>query len=395
MGSAPLPVRIARVMTRLNLGGPARQALACDPLLAQRGHEVRLFCGQPEVGEGDLFESFRERGLDVQRVPGLGRRLSPLGEWRAGRALRRALRDFGPEIVHTHASKAGLHGRRAALALVRRGARIGLVHSFHGHVLEGYFPEGISRLLIGIERRLARRTQRIVAVSHATADDLVRLGVCAEERLFVSPPGVELGPLLAIEGRSGVLRELIGAGPERFVVGVVGRLAQVKQPLVALAVFELLTTRFPQLELVFIGDGELRRSLERRIVGGSEAVRSRVHLIGARSSMPELLADLDALLLTSRSEGMPVALIEAAAAARPVVAMRVGGVPELIAHERTGLLGESEDELAYHLANLLEHPEQGRAMGLRARLRIEKYHSAKALANRLEALYLAVREEVA
>lgn len=382
-------MRIARVLTRLNLGGPARQALASDPRLVAGGHELRLFCGAPEPGEGDLFERFRERGVDAVRVPGLGRGISPLGDLRALAYLRKELARFRPDVVHTHASKAGTLGRVAARA-VPGAAR---VHSFHGHVLEGYFAQGVSRALVAHERRLAKRTQRVIAVSHATADDLVRLGVVEEERLVVVPPGIELDELLAIDRRSGELRKLVGASDTDFVVGVIGRLARVKQPERALDAFELLATRYPALHLAFVGDGSERRALEKRIVALAPDLRRRAHLLGAREAMAPVLADLDAVLLSSRSEGMPVSLIEAAAAGLPVVATDVGGVGELVAHERTGFLAQDADELAFGLARLLDDRALGRAMGARARLRVARRHSAEALAERLAAVYEVSLEE--
>src|SRR5436190_22547023 len=106
-------MRIARVLTRLNLGGPARQVLASDPLLGARGHEVRVFAGEPEPGEGDLFDALIERGVDARRVPGLARGWSVAGDLRARRYLRRELESFQPQVVHTHASKAGALGRTA------------------------------------------------------------------------------------------------------------------------------------------------------------------------------------------------------------------------------------------------------------------------------------------
>jgi glycosyltransferase involved in cell wall biosynthesis len=389
-------LRIARVLTRLNLGGPARQALASDPLLAARGHELRLFTGRPAPGEGDLFEVFRARGIDVVRVPGLARRLSPLGDLRALSALARELARFAPDVVHTHASKAGALGRRAA-----RGLAAARVHTFPGHVLEGYFHPALSRGLALWERHLARSTDRVVAVSHATADDLVRLGVVEERKLVVVPPGVDLAPFLALPGPApaapaptgpGSLRARIGAGPEAYVVGVVGRLAEVKRPALALDVFELLVGRYPRLQLVFVGDGPERRLVERRI-GALGPHAARAHLVGALDDMPGVLAGLDCVLSTSRNEGLPVALIEAAAAGRPVVATDVGGVSELVVHERTGCLGREPDELAFALAGLLDAPGRGVELGHRARLRAAKRHAAPVLADRLEELYRVVVEE--
>lgn len=388
------PLRIARIIARMNYGGPARQILASDPWLAAQGHVVRVFSGTPQAGEGDLFEAARERRIDIVRVPGLARGVSLSMDFRARAFLRDALREFDPQVVHTHASKAGALGRRAA-GVVPNAAR---VHTFHGHVLEGYFGATVSRGLVAIERRLAAKTDRLVAVSHSTAEDLLRLGVTQEEKLVVVPPGLELEeflkiPLSGSARRDGALRRLVGAREDDVLVGVVGRLADVKRPEWALDVFDLLRARYPRLMLLFIGDGELRGMLERRIAALDADGGRRVHMLGARSDMAAVLRDLDVVLAASRSEGMPVALIEAGAAGLPVVATRVGGVPELVAEERTGFLGESADELAFGLAKLLDTPALRPQFGQRARLRVEKRHSAPALGTQLERLYQAVVTE--
>ncbi|MFM7296072.1 MAG: glycosyltransferase [Planctomycetota bacterium] len=379
-------MRIARVLTRLNLGGPARQVLASDPLLARRGHEVRIFVGAPEPGEGDLFDEARARGLDVVRVPGLARGWSLVGDLRARSFLRDALAEFEPDVLHTHASKAGALARWAS----GRMRHLPRVHTFHGHVLEGYFNATVSRGLAALERKLARDTDRIVAVSHATADDLVRLEVAREEQIVVIPPGVDLEPFLALGAGNGELRRLVQAPSEAQLVGVFGRLAEVKRPEWAIDVFELLASRYPLLQVVFIGDGDQRGMLERRIRALPSGLAERVHMLGAVENVAPLYADLCAVMLTSRNEGLPVALIEAAAAGKPVVATRVGGVAEIVAEERTGYLATTVDELAYGLAQLLDQPLQAVAMGQRARMRAQSRHSADVLASRLEQLYQAV-----
>lgn len=384
-------MRIARVLTRLNLGGPARQVLASDPLLGERGHDVRIFTGSPEAGEGELFDAAKERGLDVVRVPGLKRAVAPLSDWRARRSLSKLLRSFDPDVLHTHASKAGTLGRVA----VRGNDKVARVHTYHGHVLKHYFPDAMSRLLVAHETKLAAETDRVVAVSHATAEDLLELGIVPEEKLVVVPPGIEIEPFLAIQRqeRVGELRRLCAAEAGDLLVGVVGRLAAVKRIELSVEVFASLAPRYPRAHLVFVGDGSERRRLEQRISELDPDIARRTHLLGARSDMVEVLSELNVLLLTSKSEGMPVSLIEAAAAGLPVVATPVGGVPELVVHERTGFLGADATELAFHLSTLLEDDKLRAEMGRRARLRVASRHSAAALAQRLEELYEVVAEE--
>lgn len=386
-------LRIARILTRLNLGGPARQVLASDPLLTARGHQVRVFAGSPEPGEGDLFDALVARGVDVVRVPHLVRGVNPVKDLLALRFLKKELEAFNPAIVHTHASKAGLLGRRAARVLHGRAA---LLHTFHGHVLEGYFPPLVSKRLIAIETSLAEETQRVLAVSHATADDLVRLGVVPAEEVSVVPPGVDLSELVRLPilapgevhtAAPGGPRELVGAAPDALLIGVVGRLAEVKRPEVALRSFEQVAERHPKAELVFIGDGGGRRDLEGRIEALAPELQGRVHMVGALENTTAIFADLDVLLMSSRTEGLPIALVEAAAAGVPAVAPNVGGIAEVVAHERTGFVAGEADELAMHLDTLLGDAGQRQVFGQRARMRVAVRHSAEALADRLEEHY--------
>ncbi len=381
-------MRIARVLTRLNLGGPARQVLASDPLLAERGHRVRVFSGTREPGEGHLERELQELGVEVVPIPGLRRGLSALltgGDLRAGAHLRRELAAFGPDIVHTHAAKAGALGRRAARRAVPGARR---VHTFHGHVLEGYFPEPVSLVLRRVEARLARQTHQVLAVSQATGADLVRLGVVRPEDLEVVAPGVRLGGLLDLpERRGGALREQLSLHPDDVAIGVIGRLAPVKRTVMALDVFEDVAAEFPEAHLLVVGDGEERARVVARRDLLSEDVRARVHLLGAIQDVGPVHEVLDVLLSTSFAEGLPVAMIEAGAAARPVVSTAVGGVPELVQSGITGLFGVDQAGLAAALAGLVGDEDRRIEMGRAARERVRSRHSAHALADRLEDVY--------
>lgn len=381
-------MRIARVLTRLNLGGPARQVMASDPLLVERGHRVRVFAGSPGPGEGSLQRELEGLGVEVVEIPGLRRGLSALvtgGDLRAGARLRRELTAFQPDIVHTHAAKAGALGRRAARRAVPGARR---VHTFHGHVLEGYFPAPLSRLLQGVEARLARETHRILAVSEATGADLVRLGVVGQGEVEVVPPGVRLEGLLELpERRGGRLRDQLSLHPDDVAIGVIGRLAPVKRTVLALDVFEDVALEFPAAHLVVAGDGGERSRVEARRDRLPEEVRGRVHLLGAVQDVGPVHEALDVLLSTSFAEGMPVAMIEAGAAARPVVSTAVGGVPELVRSGITGLFGVDRAGLAAALASLVGDAERRVEMGQAARERVGSRHSAHALADRLEDVY--------
>jgi glycosyltransferase involved in cell wall biosynthesis len=378
-------MRIARVLTRMNLGGPARQVLASDPRLARRGHTLRVFAGTPEPGEGDLFETARARGIDVVRVPALGRALSVRRDVRAHGFLVEALRAFAPQVIHTHASKAGALGRLAARSL----ENVPVVHTFHGQVLEDVFPPPLALGFTVCERELARDTRRVIAVSRATADVLLRKQVVDSERLTVVPPGVELDALLSIEGRSGALRTPLALSRGALLVGVIGRLAEVKRPEWAVDVFAQLADTHGHLHLVFLGDGARRALLEQRIAQLDGDARQRVHVVGAVHDMAPVLADLDVVLHTSRSEGLPVALIEAGAAGLPVVATPVAGTPELVEDGESGHLARTPLELAQRLARLVGDAAERRRLGRRARAIAAARHGPEELADRLEAVYAA------
>ncbi|MGB0331803.1 MAG: glycosyltransferase family 4 protein [Planctomycetota bacterium] len=381
-------MRIARVLTRLNLGGPARQVMASDPLLVERGHRVRVFTGSSGPGEGSLLRELEGLGVEVVEIPGLRRGLSALvtgGDLRAGARLRRELTAFRPDIVHTHAAKAGALGRRAARRAVPAARR---VHTFHGHVLEGYFPAPLSWLLQGVEARLARETHQILAVSGATGADLVRLGVVGHGKVEVVPPGVRLEGLLGLpERRGGRLRDQLSLHPDDVAIGVIGRLAPVKRTVLALDVFEDVALEFPAAHLVVAGDGGERSRVESRRDLLPEEVRGRVHLLGAVQDIGPVHEALDVLLSTSFAEGMPVAMIEAGAAARPVVSTATGGIPELVRNGITGLFGVDREGLAAALASLVGDAERRVEMGRAARERVRSRHSAHALADRLEDVY--------
>jgi glycosyltransferase involved in cell wall biosynthesis len=373
------------LLTRLNIGGPAGQALLLAKGMAPQ-FEARLVAGTPTEAEGEMTDP----EVPVHRVP-LVRPISPAADLRALAIVRRLINDTGPALVHTHMAKAGTIGRLAVLSSGPRAKRPRLVHTFHGHVLEGYFGGPQQRAFIALERLLARHTDVLVAVSPEVRDELIDLGVGQPAQYRVIPLGLDLAPFLAIGGSGGAkdqqvrgkLRASLGLGPDVPLAGIVGRLVPVKDHE---TLFAALAT-VPGIHLAVLGDGELRQALEGRAhhlgIGG------RTHFTGWWADVPEALADLDVVVLASRNEGTPVALIEALAAARPVIATDVGGVRHVVRDSETGWLCSPGDPaaLAAILRRVIHQPELAARMAEEGRRQVaQRFGQANMVASHV-ALY--------
>ncbi len=351
--SAP-PV-IVRVLARMNVGGPARQVIELARGLRPRGFETLVVTGEPGPGEGDLRGAAERAGVRVVTIGGLAAAVRPGRDLRALAEIIGVLRRERPAVVHTHTAKAGALGRLAA----RAAGRIPCVHTFHGTVFDGYFSPWRSRWVVRAERLLARTTDRIVAVSHAVADELEAAGLDAA-KIRVIEPVIDLEPFLAIGGRSRVLRRELGVADDETLLGWIGRLVPIKDPVAFADAFAHLAAELPKLRGVLVGAGPLEGSVRERIA--SLGLDRRVALLPFREAMASVYADLDVLVSTSRKEGMPVVVLEAMAAGVPVAATAVGGAPELIADERSGFLLEPGDPaaIARGLRRALEMTAQGR-----------------------------------
>ena len=372
------PLRIVHAIARLNLGGAAHQVLELAGEQKRRGHRVVVAAGQLAPGEESMEHRARELGLEVAPVSELQRDLSPRRDLAAARRLRALLRAERPHVLHTHAAKAGAAGRAAALA-AGRGRPPVRVHTFHGHVLRGYFGSRRERVFRLVERALARTTSALVVPSPEVRDDLVRLGVADAERFEVIRYGFRFDE--AERARELDLPE--GA----FVVGWAGRLTEIKRPLDLVRTLAAVRARGDGVELVLLGDGELRGEVEAlaRELGVSE----HLHPMGYRRGLAEWHAAFDALLLTSANEGTPVAVLEAFAAGRPVVATAVGGVPDVVDEGETGLLARAGDveALASALERLAHDPELRRGMGALAAARVRERFGLERMVDEVEALY--------
>ena len=384
-------IRVLRVITRLNIGGPSIQAIALTERLRGRGFDTRLVHGKLDAGEGDM-RYLLPATVEATYLPALKRPLAPRHDAAALVQLLAIMRDLRPHIVHTHMAKAGTLGRLAAAIYNRTagaGRRARVVHTYHGHVLEGYFSAAKTRLFLAIERGLARATDRIVAISPAIRRQLLddyRIG--RADQYAVVALGFDLSALAAIDdrGRADAKAALhIDAGAH--VVSTVGRLTEIKQHELFLETAALVAARDPLAVFVIVGDGILRGALEAQACGLN--LEGRVHFLGWRRDLATIYGASDVFLLTSRNEGTPVALIESLAAGVPGVSTRVGGVPDVIEGGAAGLLAPDGDAaaLAAHVTALLADRDRRRRMGAAGReLALARYGLDRLIAD-VDTLY--------
>jgi glycosyltransferase involved in cell wall biosynthesis len=381
------PLSILHVIARLNVGGAALHVAQLAAEQQRRGHRVLVVAGTIPPGEESMEHLADELGFPYQRLAALNRDLSLRNDTSAIRALVRILRAERPDVLHTHTAKAGATGRIAAL-LAGSGRPRALVHTYHGHVLSGYFSAPRTAVFRQIERLLARRTAALIAVSPQVRDDLVAMRIAPPERFAVIPYGFDLSGRIDRNGaeRDRVRAEL-GVGEGGFVVGWVGRLTAIKRPQDLVRTLHALVGEGVDATLCVVGDGPERPGAE--ALASSLGIGDRCRFAGYQKDLAPWYAAFDALCLTSANEGTPVAAIEALAAERPVVATRVGGVPAVVEDGESGFLAEPGDThgLAAALAQLARDPGLCEQMGRRGAGRMQELYATERMVEEIEALY--------
>lgn len=387
---------IARVIARLNIGGPSIQAISMTQAFQRKGYRAILLTGQIPEGEGSMEYLAEKMGVVPIRIGTMSRKVSWHKDLTTLWQLIRIFRRERPLVVHTHTAKAGTVGRLAAMV-----ARVPVrVHTFHGHVFRGYFSPAVTRAFLAIERFLAQYTDCIIAISESQKHDLAHTyRVASAEKIAVVPLGFDLDSFLAVNGQRGALRDSMGCGKNSFLVGWVGRLTAIKDPHLFLHCARDLAHHFPELRFAIIGDGELRSGCEEMV--NAPDFGAKVCFAGWQQQLDRIYADLDLVVLTSINEGTPLSLLEAMASGKAFVSTDVGAVRDLMvgsAREHDGfevfengiLVPRDREVLSRAIAYLVRNPDLLRSMGNCGREFVRVRFSNERLADDLEALYLSL-----
>jgi glycosyltransferase involved in cell wall biosynthesis len=380
-------VKIVHVIARLNVGGAALHVLQLAREQTRRGHDVLVVAGTLAAGEESMEYIADDLGVQVYKLPALQRELSVEADSSATRELREIIRARRPDVLHTHTAKAGATGRIAA-TLAGSARPKAVVHTYHGHVLSGYFSRRWEHLFRRIESVLALTTGTLIAVSDEVRDDLVGFGVAGPERFVVVPYGFDLPAWSDADDAARTrIRKELGLGADTFAIGWAGRLTAIKRPLDLVRTLRAVVDSGVDAQLVLVGDGELRGDVE--ALARELGVAGRTRFAGFQQRIREWYAAVDASLLTSANEGTPVVAIESLAAGRPVVATRAGGTGTVVQDGTSGYLLEIGDiaGLAARLAELARDPELRRRLGEAGAADVRERFTVSRMADEIDAVY--------
>lgn len=388
-------IKILRIIARLNIGGPAIHTILLTDGLDRSRFDTLLISGSVGKDEAEMFYYALQKNIKPYYIYELKRELNFLNDFVAFKKIYKLIESIQPDIIHTHTAKAGALGRLAGIlySSLHFDRRIKLVHTFHGHIFDGYFNRFKTLLFILIERFLTGFTSKIITVSSSIKNELISLGITKEDKIKVIPLGIELEEFLDIPLRK----------KDVLHVGIVGRLVLIKNHRLFLKAAAKLIMDNPQIKLKFmiIGDGELREELER--YSYELGLGAHVDFLGWQKDLLNIYSDLDIVALTSINEGTPVSLIEAMASGRAVVATDVGGVRDLLGVEisadvkanaafkvlERGIIVRPGDPLSFTIALLfvIEHSDLREDMGIRGREFVRNRFTKKRLIKDIENLY--------
>jgi glycosyltransferase involved in cell wall biosynthesis len=370
------PAKVMHIIARMNVGGPAILVADLMRNLDSTKFETRLVTGYCDENESDYLD---EVATDIKaiRVPGFGRSISIRKDLKAFFLLLREIRRFKPDVVHTHTAKAGVLGRLASLLAKPTAKRI---HTFHGHLLHGYFSSGKVKMMVLLEKVLGFVTYRFVAIGNLVKADLVKAGIAKNSKFEVIYPGLQnLNRRPKSEAR-----KTLGLDPEKDYVIYVGRLTRIKCPDRLIDLGRSLRVVHPKTHIIIAGAGELLEELE--LLSESESLP--ITFMGWRNDIDIILSASDIAVLCSDNEGIPLTLIQASQAGLPIVSTNVGSVSDIVIDGVTGLLTEvSANGVIQGVFKLLDDSDLRTRLGESGQIRARDLFSSQAMVARHEVLY--------
>ena len=383
-------------MNRLAVGGPAINTLSAAAILSS-DFDILLVAGEPMRDEQSAdFLLDQYKGFRVEHIRSLRRTVLPLQDIRSYYSIKKLIRNFKPDIIHTHGAKPGVVGR---LAGWRMKVPV-IIHTFHGHVFHSYFSLFVSKRVVWIERLLAKVSTAIIAINQTLKDELVNEYKIADaEKVKLIRLGVETEHFKDADGeKRKIFRREFSLSENELAIGIIGRLVPVKQHTLFIEIAEqLLQSAKIKLRFFIVGNGPEKGNLEKLLLqkripythtGSAFDVAAQFVFTSWRHDMDVVYAGLDIVMLTSLNEGTPVSIMEAMSAAKPVVSTTVGGVAELIETGKTGFAGISKKQLTEQVLQLIEDPALRKEIALNA-VQFAGIHLSKAFeTEQLKKLYI-------
>lgn len=390
--------KVLRILNRFNLGGPTYNAVYLTRYLAPE-YETLLIGGEKEESEESSLFIAHNNGLDPLVIPEMKRSINPVADLKAQKRIREIIGDFKPDIVHTHASKAGVLGRRAAFRMKVPVT----VHTFHGHVFHSYFGSIKTAMIKRIERNLAAKTSAVVAISHQQKHELTQLHkICTPEKMHVIPLGFDLERFYTnLDVKRQAFRSKYFVDDDEIAVSIVGRLVQVKNHGFFIKVIKNVLDRTGFRPRFFIvGDGDERESILQKLhemgidhtYWPNQQRKAVVTLTSWSKEVDVVNAGSDIIVLTSLNEGTPVSLIEAQAAGKPIVSTRTGGINDIVLENRSAWLTGVDDVPLFSekLIHLIENEKDRVRMGLAGQQFALDHFSHQVLCRRMRDLYASL-----
>jgi len=384
-------IKIIHVITRFDKGGSAENTFLTVKGLDKSKYEVILVRGlshESQMGAAESkavaqsLDEAQRKGVRIKALPTLIRKIQPLSDFDAFIDLIKIFREEKPHIVHTHTSKAGILGRWAAFLT---GVPI-IIHTPHGHVFWGYFNKYVTLIYVLLERLTARITDRIITLTEQEKRDHLRYQVAREYKFSVIHSGVELNRFYTTKLTTPEIKAKLGIPREAFIVGTVGRLTHIKGHRYLLEAAAKIHRARSDMIFIILGDGELMHDL--KMLADISDIKEKVLFLGWRSDVAEIISIFDIFVLPSLNEGMGKVLVEAMALGKPIIASDVGGIPDLVTHDKNGLLVPPADSqsIAMSIETLYRDPSKRVKMGESGKIIAESY-SAVSMIQKIDRLY--------